>query len=108
MSLDVVFVGRPAVGGNERVSERRREMSLFQCDNCGAMDNTALADYYYEGDKKLCSECAFGTWHGKFRKIYLPKDEFRTDGKGNLEHIKTGRTDIESFEVDITKESERE
>lgn len=42
---------------------------LFICDGCGALENTALGRFWGEkpGDKK-CSECATGTWHGRWPK----------------------------------------
>lgn len=88
-------------------------MSLFQCQNCGCKENTALAcqgcDGYAETffdwtgiedrrGKKLCSVCAptkysdgkpteFGVWHGKFERVFLPMGEYRTGRDGNLERI---------------------
>jgi hypothetical protein len=45
-------------------------MPIFVCDNCGAMENTALGAYWCrEGRPRLCSECCTGTWHGKFPKV---------------------------------------
>jgi hypothetical protein len=50
-------------------------MSLFVCDNCGCVDNTALGFYWgrnikeMDGDgRALCSECKEGKWHGQFEK----------------------------------------
>jgi len=88
-------------------------MSLFQCQNCGCKENTALAcqgcDGYAEGffdwtglddrkGKKLCSACApakhsdgtpsgLGAWHGKFERVFLPMGEYRTGRDGNLERL---------------------
>lgn len=67
-------------------------MSLYVCDNCDCIENTALGAYWsrnapdvypkeYQG-KALCSECGppfyingtpthFGVWHGKFEKESL-------------------------------------
>ncbi len=42
-------------------------MSLYQCDKCGCVENTALGSYWGMSDK-LCSECFTGVWHGKFKK----------------------------------------
>lgn len=49
-------------------------MPLFICEKCGAIENTAVGSYwqtiYKPGDiPALCSECAFGKWHGKFKKV---------------------------------------
>jgi hypothetical protein len=54
-------------------------MSLFRCEECGCVENTATSNYwgrqYTEkrepGDtRKLCSECdpEVGVWHGEFPK----------------------------------------
>jgi len=57
-----------------------------------------LGNYWGE-DEKICSECDTGIWHGKFKKIILPKGLFVTDKKGNLAHIENGDTDIEKYEI---------
>lgn len=94
-------------------------MSLFQCQNCGCADNTSLTyhgfnmwfvdDYDWTGieerkGKKLCSACGplkfksgaltekGGKWHNAFPRIFLPLGMFKTNSKGNLEHIETGST----------------
>lgn len=47
-------------------------MSLFVCDGCGCVENTALGKYWtrkIDGDgRALCSECDQGQWHGRFTK----------------------------------------
>lgn len=48
-------------------------MPLFICKNCGCIENTALGFYWPAGAEPLCSECAFGKWHGYFDKKY-PRD----------------------------------
>jgi len=56
-------------------------MSLFVCDACGCVDNTALTRYWLRGDgRALCSACdpAVGRWHGRFpRERYDGKREVR-------------------------------
>lgn len=67
-------------------------MSLYNCENCGVIENTALGLYWFRHDeewpddirgKALCSECApatypdgtptdWGKWHGKFPKEFKP------------------------------------
>ena len=101
-------------------------MSLFQCENCGCCENTALSsqgcngifeeffDWSYAPERqgmKLCSACApinysgeegetgFGKWHGKFKRTFLPKGQFKTNGVGNLEHIETGCENFSRFEI---------
>ena len=73
-------------------------MSLYQCEQCGAMENTALGSYWLQ-KKKLCSECADGVWHGRFEKIILPLGMFVTNREGNLEHKETGDTDIKKYAI---------
>lgn len=89
-------------------------MSLFQCQNCGCKENTALAcqgcvgyaETFFDWTgiedrrgKKLCSACAptkhsdgtpsdLGKWHGKFERVFLPMGKYRTGRDGNLEEIK--------------------
>lgn len=47
-------------------------MSLFKCEKCSCVENTALCRYWLrkEGEPKLCSECDsnMGKWHGRFPK----------------------------------------
>ncbi len=99
-------------------------MSLFQCENCGVVENTALAcqgfkdcaDWFnWDGiedrrGKLLCSHCAptieangrhsgYGKWHGMFKKVYLPKGMFKTASNGNLEHIETGEQDYKKYAI---------
>lgn len=87
-------------------------MSLFQCEECGCVENTALAAQGFRGlferyfdwsyaperqGKLLCSVCGpthyndssptkFGKWHGEFTRHYLPLGEYETCPKGNLQH----------------------
>jgi len=46
-------------------------MSLFQCTDCGGVDNTALCHYWQRQHERLpalCSACdpAIRAWHGHF------------------------------------------
>ncbi len=46
-------------------------MSVYICEKCGAIENTAAGGYWkncLEHEPKQCSECNFGKWHGKFQK----------------------------------------
>ncbi len=47
-------------------------ISLFRCDRCGSIENTALTNYWNKESEApaLCSECdpAMGRWHGVFEK----------------------------------------
>ena len=95
-------------------------MSIYQCDKCGCAENTSLGAYHSRNSKnvtpvkflgmKLCSACAprffaggsenmrfNGEWHGRFKRRYLPKGEFFTNDKGNIEHIKSGLAGNEAY-----------
>lgn len=100
-------------------------MSLFQCENCGCCENTALSSQGFNGfferlydwsyaparkGMKLCSACGpthyrngeqteYGKWHRVFPRVFLPKGKFKTNRVGNLEHIVTGSEDFRSFEI---------
>lgn len=102
-------------------------MSLYQCEHCGCMENTALGCYWsakvepelfdWTGiedrkGKRLCSVCGptrysddtsteYGKWHGFFDRTFLPMGAFRTNREGNLEHIETGRTDYRAFAIEV-------
>ena len=94
-------------------------MSIFQCDNCGCSDNTACGNNYHsrynnkewfgiENGVKLCTACTprymlngevfderAGKWHDEWKRVFLPKGEFYTNEEGNLEHKKTGLSELE-------------
>lgn len=96
-------------------------MSLFQCQRCGCVENTALSGqgmswpdlFSWVGIEerrgiKLCSACGptayrdnaptkYGKWHGRFVRTFLPMGMFRTAQNGNLEHIQTGEQDYRKY-----------
>ena len=100
-------------------------MSLYQCDHCGCCENTALGPYWgaeqhpewfdWTGiedrrGKVLCSACGperyskgeptkYGQWHRQFDRVFLPKGAFKTNQRGNLEHIETGSEDFRKFAI---------
>jgi hypothetical protein len=49
-------------------------MSIFRCEQCGCIENTATSSYWFRSENKdkraLCSECdpETGKWHGRFPK----------------------------------------
>ena len=48
-------------------------MSLFNCEKCGVVENTALCGYNFRGDgPALCSKCdpKIGKWHNCFVEVY--------------------------------------
>jgi len=101
-------------------------MSLFQCEVCGCCENTALAaqgfkisfmqqlfDWSYAPERKgllLCSACGpvkyrsgapteYGKWHDEFPRNFLPMGQFKTNDRGNLEHIEYGDEDFMAYEI---------
>lgn len=83
-------------------------MSLYQCEECGCRENTALAGYWSRNDsdsackgRALCSACdpTIGQWHGMFERLFLPKGLFITNLRGNLAHISTGDDDIRKYAI---------
>lgn len=105
-------------------------MSLFQCDHCGCCENTAIAAQAYptmkglfdwsgiesRQDMRLCSACGptrysdgaateYSTWHGLFDRVFLPMSAFKTNKRGNLEHIETGSEDFRAYALTQGEES---
>ena len=85
-------------------------MSLFQCEECGCRENTAVCNYWSRNDvdsackgRKLCSACDpdIGKWHGQFERVLLPIGMFKTNQRGNLEHIETGSEDCRAYALTI-------
>nr|DAV78060.1 MAG TPA: nucleic-acid-binding protein [Caudoviricetes sp.] len=100
-------------------------MSLFQCEHCGCVENTALSSQGFNGfferlynwsyaperkGKRLCSACGpvkyrdgnptpYGKWHNVFARQYLPLGKFKTNSQGNLQHIETGDIDYQNYLV---------
>ncbi|MBU9200273.1 hypothetical protein KTD31_02485 [Burkholderia multivorans] len=97
-------------------------MSLFQCHSCGCCENTATSNqgfsmfpesFDWSGKEalkgfRLCSACGptrfkdgtatgGGKWHDVFARVFLPKGMFKTNKRGNLEHIETGSEDYRSY-----------
>lgn len=100
-------------------------MSLYQCEQCGCCENTALAmqpgtppevfDWAGILDREglhLCSACMptryrdgtsvskAGGWHNQFDRVFLPLGKFKTNQRGNLEHIETGSEDYRAYAID--------
>ena len=107
----------PAIAASPQHQVKKGESSsLFQCQVCGCAENTALASQGCDGyaikffdwtgiedrkGKKLCSVCApmkysdgaptaYGKWHDRFTRTFLPLGMFVTNDKGNLAHRETG------------------
>jgi hypothetical protein len=48
-------------------------MSVYICEKCGAIDNTAIGGYWKNkrnNQPAMCSECNTGKWHNVFEKKY--------------------------------------
>jgi hypothetical protein len=82
-------------------------MSLFQCTECGCVENTALCNHAWnKGKLKIeqdyCSACdpQIKKWHGRFHRTFLEKGKWKTNREGNLEHIETGETDFHKYAID--------
>ena len=86
-------------------------MSLFQCEECGCCENTALSNHAWNRyqalknnapAKDLCSACdpLIGVWHGQFERVFLPKGQFKTNNVGNLEHIETGNENFRVYRLE--------
>ena len=46
-------------------------MSMYICEKCGCIENTALGGYWknvINQEPKKCSECNRGEWHNEFEK----------------------------------------
>lgn len=62
-------------------------MSLFQCEICGAIENTACSNYHckslFKETQSKCSECdpRIGKWHDRFEKRNAHEHGYYTDGR---------------------------
>lgn len=97
-------------------------MSLFQCEECGCVDNSATSMFNVRNNKRLtpeeflgrelCCVCGpqtfasgepiskiNGEWHNLFERTFLPKGEWVEDGTGDLTHKDTGETDYLQHEI---------
>ena len=53
-------------------------MSVFRCEKCNCIENTATSGYWCKGDKPaLCSECdpELSKWHNRFPKRQYKKGD---------------------------------
>jgi len=102
-------------------------MPIFQCQQCGCAENSALGWYNNRNKerltvkehlgKALCSACAprkfpdgsptkfNGKWHNSFERTFLPLNLFKTNEEGKLEHIETGEVGnvcYEKYKIEST------
>lgn len=62
-------------------------MSLYECEECHCVENTALGDYWgakLDGKPVRCSECADGEWHGQFPKLSVEEAGYETILEGPM------------------------
>lgn len=70
-------------------------MSIYICEKCGTVDNTAIGGYWSNVSEKedpKCSECNTGKWHGQFPKknwseYGTEEDLLRMEALRNGSHI---------------------
>lgn len=68
-------------------------MSIYICEKCGAIDNTALGGYWHncrKNEPKMCSECNTGKWHGEFPKRYWNDEIYGVEKLLEMESKKDG------------------
>lgn len=79
-------------------------MSLFKCEQCGAVENTATSGYWHASCERhrgnadvklLCSECdpEIGRWHGIFPKRNATAEGYMLGNDGYLyskSHVESG------------------
>lgn len=66
-------------------------MSVYVCEKCGCIENTALGGYWNNvrnKEPKMCSECNTGKWHNEFDKKYWT--EYGVKELLRLESLKDG------------------
>lgn len=64
-------------------------MSIFACDECQHVENTALCNYHWRKAKKqplLCSACdpEIGEWHGKFERKHVDDTHYEVAGPDDM------------------------
>jgi hypothetical protein len=84
-------------------------MSIYQCEACGYIDNTALTHYWQRsgtGLPPLCSACdpEIGKWHGAFPKesadgMLLGNDGFLYDAESEKDGRLDWRKKHQGFEI---------
>ncbi len=62
-------------------------MSLFACDNCQHVENTACCNYHWrklQGEPLLCSLCDpdIGEWHGRFERKHVDDTNYEVVESG--------------------------
>lgn len=68
-------------------------MPLYECSKCHAVENTAMANYWWkvqhEKQPALCSECDpdIGKWHGEFPKLIVDEYEAQHPNAPVIEYL---------------------
>jgi hypothetical protein len=66
-------------------------MSVYICEKCGCIENTALGGYWRNvrnNQPRMCSECNNGEWHNEFEKRHWT--EYGTKELLRLEALRNG------------------
>ena len=66
-------------------------MSIYICEKCGCIENTALGGYWENSlrkEPKFCSECNTGEWHNEFEKKHWT--DYGVEKLLELEALKDG------------------
>lgn len=68
-------------------------MGLFMCSKCHCVENTALSNWWEQGDFPLCSECdpEINKWHNRFPKEKVDLNEYDVGNNNRLELKGTGK-----------------
>jgi hypothetical protein len=60
-------------------------MSLFICDCCGCVDNTAFSPLpLRDHEPWKCTMCKYGKWHGKFEREFCDRELYEEIGDRNF------------------------
>lgn len=77
-------------------------MSIFRCDKCGCIENSAISAYWCRPTKEspaLCSECdsEIGKWHGKFPNRFVFDGVECASAEGLLQSFKFKNPDMQKY-----------
>jgi hypothetical protein len=68
---------------------REELKGLKLCSACGPT-------HFRDGSETRCG----GQWHGRFTRVFLPKGMFKTNRRGNLEHVETGSENYRAYVIE--------
>lgn len=69
--------------------KKERRMSLFECEACGVVENTACCNYHWRKMKSqplLCSQCDpdIKKWHDVFERVNVKDTEYEVVPEGGM------------------------